>query len=340
LEIAVAELNRAIPGLGDPDFVNRGPLGGYAIAGWEFEDGAAIERTGLSGEYSSPGAASPVLERTDPVHDLDWETTGLPLEPPFNVRWRGVVYVEEAGAKTLEAETNDPVRILINGTEVYSTIDGPVERNPLTLDPGWHAVDIELEKDGPGGGVELAWVDAEGSRTAVIENTLFPIQDWGGWLHERTLQAVEGGQRFTSHRLDFTPHLASNSVLKATVPAGVQATVVNETYRSVWEPGPGTYAITIRPGSGLMTLRLDDEPVALTPSPDQSSMEAIVTVDAGRHRLEIVQDVPPGSAEGIWSGFDVSLFRLVTTTPMDLLGRGEEGQQVVRVAVPLDVEPY
>jgi hypothetical protein len=241
------------------------------------------------------------------------------------------VFVEEVGERTLEAETDDPVRVLIDGEEVYDTTGGSVERNAAALNPGWHAVEIELQKETEGGNLELAWVDSAGRRLSLVGEDLFPIADWGGWLHERTVQEIDSGARTTTQRIDFSPHRASTTVIRAGVPASSPVVVVEERYSAVWEPpAAGTYILSVEPLIGGITVLLDGQPVALT-STGQLAGEAQVTVDAGPHQLEVVQTLPPDpNTDAGWSGFRVALSQSV---------RAADGSSL-RVPVPLIVQPY
>ena len=257
VEKPIAELNRAIRGLGEPDFVTEGPNGGYTVVGWEFTRGADLERPGLWGEYTPRGGSSAALQRTDGVHELDWETAGSPIDPPFDVRWRGVVYVEEGGPQTLEVETDDPVRVRIDGLEVYSTIGGGTGRNPVTLVPGWHAVEIELQKEATGGGIESVLGGRGRHPPGRRLRRPLPHRALGRLAARAHAASGRWHATFgTSHRLDFSPHRASTAVIRAGAPARVPAVLVNERYRSVWDAARrgnlrARPAIRGRPGNAL-----------------------------------------------------------------------------------------
>ncbi|MCH8950144.1 MAG: glycosyltransferase family 39 protein, partial [Chloroflexi bacterium] len=117
----IAELNRAYPGLGEPDHLVTGPADTYTLLGYEFASGDALNRTGLWADYTANGSGEIAASRVDSLDSLVWDEP--PLAPPFTVRWRGVVHVAEATTASLQVETDDPVSVLLDGQLVYSTAE-------------------------------------------------------------------------------------------------------------------------------------------------------------------------------------------------------------------------
>jgi hypothetical protein len=300
----MAELARAYPGLGPPDHDMTGPAATYRILGYEFESGSELATYGLWGDYVSPGGTS--ASRIDPLHDLTWDDASLLLEPPFTASWRGVVYVEEPATLGLHALTDDPVQVLLDGAAVYSTLNGQDQRQFLGLLPGWHVVEVTLERQSVGGSLRLAWLDAEGNERPLAAQDLFPLADLSGWLHERSL-GLEGSERqLVTQRLDFAPHLASTRAARLVATTG-EPYVTQERWRGVLDVGLAdtlTFEATFL--AGTLTLSIDDAPVAVEEaSPNVPTLlEAVVQLQAGRHTVELFQelafDVP-------WSGARLSI---------------------------------
>jgi hypothetical protein len=331
LDQPLAVLSDVYPGLGDPDHVFVSQNGTFTNLAWEFESGDELTRLGLHAEYFPTGATTPALSRIDMVHDLSWDDAGLPLSPPFDVRWRGVVYVEEEGNVRLEAETDDPVRVLIDGDVVYSTRGDQVTAQPRLLRAGWHAIEIALEKQSPGGSVRLVWVDQAGLRVPVVDEDLFPLSTWNAWQHERTLVVPETGERFVTHRIDLQPHRSLTSVLGTNAPVDPFALTVQERWSSVWQPpAEGRYVFSVHSLGGSVQLLVDGQPVPLAAGVNQE-VEAEVDVSAGRHQIELIQDIPADPAQvPQWAGFDLALYRLLPGVD----------RTTIRAPTTLTVEPY
>ncbi len=326
----IEELNRVYPGLGEPDRRITGPDDNYEIIAYEFDSRQELARYGLWADYALPGGGAPALSRIDPVNDLSWEREGLPLTPPFTVRWRGVVYVKDEQAMTLGVGTQDPVEVRLDGQVVYSTTSGRPEASFADLLEGWHPVEITLEKRQPGGEVRLNWVLADEGRRDVQAQDLFPLADLGGWIHEQTLEIATTGERWVTQRLDVSPHYSSAGVVSYVEEReGQRPAVMEERWTGVWEvPEPGTYAINVEFLAGTVRVLLDGAPITTGTSGGHEA-GAVVALEAGAHAVELVQEL---AGETVWSGAQLRMrLEVLPSTPHGL---------PEYVDVPIRVVPY
>lgn len=326
-EQLIAELNRAYPGLGQPDRRIVGPEDAYVILGYEFSSGAELDRRGLWADYLPAGGETPTLSRVEPAGNLSWEETAPPLAPPFTVRWRGVVYVDGAGRLSLQAVTGEPVEVRLDGQVIYSTREGEEQALFLDLLPGWHPVEVTLDKRRDGGSLRLRWVGADGTRRQVPPDDLFPLAQLNGWTRQQGLGIPGQPASRTIQRLDFAPHYVSNHVAKWAAQSPEGWIVVEERWRAVWElDQPGTYLMRVQLLAGDVSLLVNGVPVV---SEATGEIEVEVTLAAGRHALELVQQL---DTDAVWSGATISVQRVEPSAEVET--------PPVLVSVPLRVMPY
>lgn len=328
LEGLIEELNRAYPGLGQPDRRAVGPAETYELIAYEFAGGDELRRHGLWGDYLPAGAAAPAATRVDPVNDLSWDAPAPPIAPPFTVRWRGVVYLERQEGLTLRALTDEPVEVVLDGQVIYTTTLGAPEETFVDLLPGWHPVEIALNKQRAGGSFRLVWVTQDGDERLIAASDLFPLAELSGWVQQRTMALPGDIEPVVTQRLDFAPHYVSATILQLLAQTDAfERTLTEERWRGVWHVDQaGEYVLQVQFQSGTVTLLVDNAPVA---TGDGGRLEADLTLSTGPHAIEIVQrletDVP-------WAGAVISASRrLPPATP---------GAQPALEAAPLVVTPY
>ncbi len=328
MEDIIAQLRQAYPELGEPSRQASGPGGSFAYVAYQFAERDQLVHPGLWAEYLPPGGAAPATTRVDAVNDLSWDQAGLPLAPPFTVRWRGLVYVPERATLSLYARTDEPVDVRLDGQVVYDTRAGEEQDRPLDLVAGWHIVEITLDKQHEGGVVRLAWVAPDGQQRDVAPDDLFPMSRLSGWVQQRTLGLPNQADQQTTQRLDFAPHEVSATVLTLQAQtAAFEPIVTEERWRGVWHVDQGgDYLLRAAFQAGTVTLLVDGTAAATVQTPLQGpgKLEATVTLPPGPHTIEIVQqldtDVP-------WAGLTFSAFR-----------PSASGQQPQPVA--MNVTPY
>ena len=295
----IAELNRAYPGLGEPDHLVTGPADTYTLLGYEFASGDALNRSGLWGDYTANGSGQIATSRVDPLDGLVWDAP--PLPPPFTVRWRGVVHVAEATTASLQVETDDPVSVLLDGQLVYSTAEPESGESFIDLLPGWHPVEGTLTKRQEGGGVRLVWAEQSGGTKAVAADDLFPLAELDGWIHERSIGLQGNPRQFVSQRLDSAPHLAITSALELTPPSG-ELFVTEERWRGfvdLAEQSELAFHAEFR--AGTLTLLVNGQPFATAEASSQPTtfLQTSLELPAGRHQIELVQEL---ERDTTWSG--------------------------------------
>jgi hypothetical protein len=132
---------------------------------------------GLNGEYIQGAdnlVSDPILTREDSVIDFDWSTEspgpGIEREA-FTARWRGVLTIPATDTYTLIANSNDGVRVFLDGAEViedWSTHTARDATATLDLEEGAYSIRIEYYQDGGDAQLHLLW------RSSRIEQQIIP----------------------------------------------------------------------------------------------------------------------------------------------------------------------
>jgi hypothetical protein len=158
-----------------------GEQGLYTIVSCQISGQVISQRRGLQGEYyqSSDFVGSPALRRIDEVASLDWEREGTPLEIPFGVIWRGLLYVEQGGHYSLGGDTDDEVEMTVDGQCLFSTFEEKDSVRITDLTKGWHAIGIKLIKRAPGGRFNLYMLDEGGHKRELPAENLFALDSKG-----------------------------------------------------------------------------------------------------------------------------------------------------------------
>lgn len=300
--LLIEELNRAYPSLGQPDRLSSSPGDYFTYAGYNLAGPDALGPRGLYGEYSAEGSDVIKLSRVDPVNDLSW-TDAFPLDVPFTVRWRGVIYVPDSGMRGLIPFSTDAVTVAVDGQETFPgpPLDDRALPIMLELNQGWHAIEVTMDvRRGISEGrddalsLSLLWVSPGGERQPVTLDDLFPLADLSGWTHERVLGLVNDRSMLVTQRIDFSPHESLPIVVERSAPSelvAVEAYVTEERWRGVWNIGqPGDYWLRILFRSGRVSLIIDGQEVASGQTAGAPvALNATPTLSGGRHRIEIVQ---------------------------------------------------
>ncbi len=293
----IAELNVAYPGLGEPDRRITGPAETYEFLAYELDSAADLDLQGLWGTYTSVDGAEIGASQVDLLSDFS--LASAPLDPPYDVRWTGVIFVDEPIAALLELATDVPNEVLLDGQL----------QNSFTVSellPGWHPVEISLHIEEQSVVDGLRWVDEAGTATAVGSTDTFPLEVVNGWLHARSMGLSGDLRQTVTQRLDFNPHLALTSVLRLAAPTG-ELFVTEERWKGAFELEE-TSIFTLRTEfrAGTVTIFLDGEPVVTgtAESRPTTKLETGVRLEAGRHTIELVQEL---ERETTWSGATLSI---------------------------------
>ena len=251
------------------------------------------------------------VSRIDDLSDLSWERELPPVTPPFDVRWRGLVYVTEDMSASLQAPTVSYATVLLDGQEVYRRNPGQAAaHSPIPLVPGWHVVDINARQLDPGGVLRLVWATNDGAELAIESQDLFPLRELRGWVQTRTVGLPGGLDAQTTQRFDLAPHYVSAATIALLAQHdGFEPQLTEERWHGVWHIDEGgEYTIGIEFRSGQTTLLIDGQSVAQSQEFNQSNetIEGTVTLTAGPHRVEIVQS---RSTAVDWAGATISAIR-------------------------------
>lgn len=136
---------------------------------------------GLKGEYfNGINFKSAQFVRIDPVVDFFWGN-GSPDKSlnsdSFSIKWTGWVNIKEPGVYKFLANSDDGVRLKIDGNNVIDAL----KINPrfdfegsANLDSGWHIVVVEFFEAGGGSHMKLEWVTPSGKQEVIPANHLSP----------------------------------------------------------------------------------------------------------------------------------------------------------------------
>jgi hypothetical protein len=288
----LAELAQAYPGLGEPDRTWSGPANRNHFIAFEFEDGEAVVTAGLSGTYTSDSGGS--ATRVDNLAGLSWAEQPAPVEAPFTVRWQGVVYVEERQTAALQVLGGSEATVRIDGQELYVRSEESEAETFADLLPGWHAIEVVLEQEEPGGGAQLVWTTATGERPLPAED-LFPLLELSGWRHVRSTGLAGGLETQMAHRLDFRPHFsAADAIRPRVLPGDFEPFVTADTWTGVWHvENSAEYLLDIEYRAGTITLVIDGVRVVEGQrfGDTLGHVSARVTLAAGPHTIEILQEL-------------------------------------------------
>ena len=156
------------------------------------EEIAAIR--GLEGRYYAglEPEGEPLVSRTDQVIVFDWQAEAAPLPAPFNVQWKGSIFIPRYGRYTIAIESLGRSVVRIDGdvvvenpsTGLRASEEGVdyVENN-LDLAKGLHAIEVSYVQEGEEGGIKLYWASAGIGKQVVPSNMLYvPAVPNGGLL--------------------------------------------------------------------------------------------------------------------------------------------------------------
>ena len=88
---------------------------------------------------------------------------------------------------------------------------GLEQTTPVALVPGWHPIEIVLNKQGTSRTVQLVWVQPDGTQLPVQSQDLFPLKDFSGWVQTRTVGLPGGLNQETTERSGLRPALRLGS---------------------------------------------------------------------------------------------------------------------------------
>jgi len=182
---------------------------------------------GLNGEYIQGAdnlTGDPTITRTDPAVDFDWSADspgpGVDREA-FTGRWRGELTIPVADTYTLIANSNDGVRVFLNGSEIIEDWGTHAARDAsanLELDDGTYSIRVEYFQDGGDAELHLLW------QSSRIERQVIPSVMLSADLRAEVISPANGAEEVSqSPRLIW---LATSSNVRHDVYVGTDAAAV------------------------------------------------------------------------------------------------------------------
>jgi hypothetical protein len=164
---------------------------------------------GLNGEYIQGAdnlAGDPTLTRVDPVIDFDWSTDSPDASidrAAFTARWRGVLSIPATDTYTIIANSNDGVRVFLDGAQIIEDWSNHTARDAtatLELEEGAYSIRIEYYQDGGDAQLHLLW------RSSRIEQQIIPSVMLNSILRAEVISPANGaGEVSQSPRLMWIP---------------------------------------------------------------------------------------------------------------------------------------
>jgi len=255
-------------------FVEFGPPeGGAAImleAILTSEDIAATR--GLT--YTLRGRGGSRDGRVDSLQ-LDWTQT-LPLPPPFDAEWSGLLKVPRYGSYVLEAHVPGSAELSLDG-HLVAHGDATARTAPVTLAQGLHEIRLRGSVRTPGS-VQLLW-QSEGS-------TLRPVSGTQLFSAPITRQGLEG-----SYFSDAGGRSDLKFVRIDPFPGGhMHILPLSPPFTIRWRgqltvPSGGLYRLIVQ-AVDAGDLSVDGKHLITTPGPNQPA-EATTALEVGAHAVEI-----------------------------------------------------
>jgi len=150
---------------------------------------------GLNGEYIQGAdnlVGDPALTRVDPVIDFDWNTESPDPSidrEAFSARWRGTLTIPATDTYTIIANSNDGVRVFLDGAEVIEDWGTHSARDALAtldLEEGTYSIRIEYFQQGGDSELHLLW------RSSRITQQIIPSVMLSSILRAEVISPVNG----------------------------------------------------------------------------------------------------------------------------------------------------
>jgi len=287
-----------------PDRIIEGPLSKFYVVGYVLSDDVVRSRQGLYGEYIAVGEAVPITKRVDKAHNISWAESDQSLKPPFTVRWRGLVYLDEGGQWILKANSADPAWISLDGGPPYAVSDPGNFSSFGSLRAGWHTLEIALQHESPGGVFSLQWASPSGAARPLEEQDLFAMESFGGWLHVSTFR-LASGEKVVSQRIDHTVEGGGKRIAEAQASGGPTSkgtALVEELFSAWWSvPESEQLRLTLNYSGGQAAIYIDGKVVNRCDAGSNVAAQcaAAAQITSGDHLVEIRLI---GKEEIPWSG--------------------------------------
>lgn len=162
-------------------------LAGDGLTGTYFDN---IDLTGFADQRVDPIIQFPAGFNNVPV-DIGDAPAGTNVQPDdqWSIRWTGYVLIDTPGDWTFHTDSDDGVRLWVDGQQIIEQWNKHAlqrDSGQVTLNSGWHAIQLEYFQDDPGGGLAAIQLSYEGPDQAEVviptdhlSSTLYSAQDIG-----------------------------------------------------------------------------------------------------------------------------------------------------------------
>jgi hypothetical protein len=290
-------LAQAYPTVDGPTLMRR-PFDSYDLRAFVLPWADVAERQGLQAAYygDAQTTTAPIASRLDPAslfadgEEIDWPTGSA------RVHWEGLVLTKDGGLLALVPEAKAPLRVSVDGQVVYES-DGVGERTtPVDLRPGWHVLQLDLDRTEVSRAPRLSWVAEAPRQSALVEEAdLFALSPLQGWTHIRSLEVAGVAREW--QRIDPQPAFGWSEVWLPDSLAISDAPrwppvghLLNEEWKSnVSVPATDTYTAKLDIRSGTAVLLVDGAPAphVVPGSGSEATEEIELHLEQGQHRVEL-----------------------------------------------------
>lgn len=288
------------------------PGGNYRVVTFSLTTEEIAARQGLTGQYATEGTA---FTRVDPFEGGQWSRArvpGLPAEGLLQVRWSGLLFVQEEGVYRFRAEATAPVAVQVNGKTAFAAAgestarvgEGTALSHPVPLSRGWHLLQVEMDAQAGHEEVRLSWGREGAPLEPVRQEDLFALPSVQGLVRRLHLEA-EGEQRVVLQRLEpgILP-LTVPSLVREMAPGLPGVRFVGEEW-SGWlkAEAEGEHLLRLRCWAGEAVLHLDGEEALRCTAPryDHRVAEKGIPLAPGEHAFALTYTY----ADGILAGAQV-----------------------------------
>jgi hypothetical protein len=291
------------------------------------------DRAVLQGAMAHPPGGTPQR-----VHMLGEPPPGWSTYPS-SMRWTAGLRVSEYWNYSIRIGPG-PAQLTVDGTTVLTApVAGSTVSTTLSLARGDHYVEYDGTLQAQRQAAALEWA----SLPEPVENGLTPALDWRP-VAESSLMSTQGAPvgLFGIATLEGRPSQQWIDRTIATCCLSTQLRADGHPYTATWTgilnaPSTGVYSMTLFT-VGVTDLKLDGETVIHVDDPSETHTGGTVTLNQGRHTVELIYRVAegPGGLEWAWTPPDGATSIVAPSVlsprpgsgvgppvPLDLLGRQE-----------------
>ena len=252
-------------------------------------DDLAAPRGLLARRTSSEGVVHESVLRSA---EVAWGLKEDAGQAPFEFDWEGSLHITEPGPYLLRLEGPSSAEVLFDGERLLWS-----DRKAARIEPavGLHYLTVKNRGAGNSGAVRLWWQPPGGDLAPIPYERMYhhPVRPVGlaGRFYRGSGEKDRPDAVHVTHAMDVVYYHA----------------VLPYPYLAVWEgtleaPASGRYAFRVG-GFGAVTLTVDEELTARSPSGPAVGPYGIADLDAGEHKIRVEYRAPfaPSEVEVLWA---------------------------------------